>query len=217
MGAYQHMIGIYPDLIEKAKSFNYPESSICILEGNEDKLKNEFPEAYLNLHSCGHHKDKRTSMEYGRDLVASWLFEDLLIDSLQRTGISIKGAGTDKNREVLSNAKVSASSDCIVSFNGKQRFLELMSDYTGYWKKNNKMELRDSKFAKMQESKSLFLGISTVDNKYVLLDMSDEFDFTFIPSYFLYGGKPAYSIKLPKESMKPLDFNALAKDIIKYL
>ena len=207
------MIGLYPDLIEKAKSFNYPGSSICILEGDEVRLKKDFPQAYQNLFSCNHHRDRRTPMEYGRDLVASWLFEDYLMESLQNEGIDVEGAGADKNREVLPNTKVSSSSDCLVSCAGKKKLLELMSDYTGYWAKNKKMELRDSKFKKMQDSKSLFLGISTVDNKYILLDMSGEFDFTFISSYFLYGGKPAYSVKLPKEAMKPLDFKALATEI----
>ena len=68
----------------------------------------------------------------------------------------------------------------------------------------------------MKNSSSLFLGVSTKDNKYILLDMSREFEATFIPSYFLYGGKPAYSVKLPKAEMKELDFNALVEDITKH-
>lgn len=207
------MHGLYPDLVEKAKAYGYPGSSICILEGDEKKLQRDFPTAYHNLMSCNHHRDRRTPMEYGRDLVASWLFEDYLMEHLLAEGISVSGAGADKNREVLPNAKVSSSSDCLVNYNGKERLLELMSDYTGYWAKYKKMELRDSKFTKMQESKSLFLGVSTVDQKYILLDMSEDFDFTFIPSYFLYGGKPAYSIKLAQNLLKKLDFRQIAEDI----
>ena len=213
MGAYQNMLDLYPDLIEKAKSFRYPQSSICILEGDEDKLKRFFPEAYANLMSCNHHRDRRTPMEYGRDLVASWLFEDYLMENLKEQGIAIFGAGADKNREVLPNAKVSSSSDCLVGFNGRERLLELMSDYTGYWAKYKRMELRDAKFTKMQESKSLFLGVSTVDKKYLLLDMAEDFDYKFIPAYFLYGGKPAYSIKLSPCLLRDLDFAQIAADI----
>ena len=114
----------------------------------------------------------------------------------------------------MPTTKVSASSDCVVSYNGKQRLLELMSDYTGYWARYGKMELRDSKYTKMKNSESLFLGVSTVDNKYILLDMGGDFDVKFIPSYFLYGGKPAYSVKLAKSSMKDLNFKSLVEDII---
>ena len=213
MGAYQNMLGLYPDLIEKAKSFRYPQSSICILKGDEDKLTRLFPEAYANLLSCNHHRDRRTPMEYGKDLVASWLFEDYLMENLQKHGISVYGAGADKNREVLPNSKVSSSSDCLVSLNGKERLLELMSDYTGYWAKYKRMELRDAKFTKMQDSNSLFLGISTIDQKYLLLDMSEKFDYKYIPAYFLYGGKPAYSIKLSSDLLKDLDFSQIAEDI----
>ena len=209
-----HIIG---DLYSAAKNLGYPSSSICILEGDIKKLERLFPDAYQNLISCNHHRDRRTPIEYGQDLVSSWLFEDYLMDNLQSQGITITGVGADKNREVLPNAKVSSSSDCLVSYDGKQRLLELMSDYTGYWAKYKKMELRDAKFIKMQESKSLFLGISTVNKKYILLDMSDHFDFTFIPSYFLYGGKPAYSIKLSPDLLKDIDFSLIADNIKKMI
>ncbi|HIZ87814.1 MAG TPA: hypothetical protein IAC03_06620 [Candidatus Coprenecus pullistercoris] len=213
MGAYLHILNLYPDLVEKAQEYNYPASSVCILSGNELELQQKFPETYANLQSCKHNRDRRTPFEYGRDLVASWLFEDFLMESLSNAGLIVSGAGADKNREVLPATKVSSSSDCIVSYNGKTRLLELMSDYNGYWAKYGKMELRDAKFQKMKNSASLFLGISTIDNKYILLDMNKEFESTFIPSYSLYGHKPAYSIKLPKSSMKDLDFPQLADDI----
>ena len=213
MGAFKHMVNLEPNLLEKARNFHYPESSVCVLSGDESRLETEFPEAYSNLQSCRHNRDRRTPMEYGQDLVASWLFEDYLMDELQKAGITIERAGADKKREVLPNTKVSSSRDCLVSYRGKTRQLELMSDYTGYWSKNGKMELRDSKFTKMQRSGSLFLGVSIVDNKYILLDMKGEFESEYIPSYALYGFKPAYSIKLPKSSMKDLQFFQLAAEI----
>ncbi len=217
MGAYQNMLGLYPDLIQKAKAYCYPPSSISILEGDEIKLKREYPSVYNNLMSCNHNRDKRSPMEYGRDLVASWLFEDYLIEHLQCEGISVSRAGTDKNREVLPNTKVSASSDCLIIYNGRERFLEIMSDYTGYWTSRNKMELRDSKFSKMHESKSLFLGISAVDQKYLLLDMSKDFDIMLIPAYIPYGRKPAYTIKLSKDLLKDFNFRHIADDIKNFI
>lgn len=217
MGAYKHMKGLCPDLVEKARAYNYPDSSVCILNGDELELRTKYPNTYQNLLSCRHNRDSRTPFEYGQDLVASWLFEDFLMENLINSKLDVSSAGADKDREILPHTKVSSSSDCIVSSNGKRRPLELMCDYTGYWTKTGKMELRDAKFQKMQDSKSLFLGVSTTNNKYILLDMSEELESKFIPAYFLYGYKPAYSIKLPNASMKDLDFSQLASDIKKIL
>ena len=90
MGAYKNMLGLYSDLLEKARSYGYPESSICILSGDESKLKSEFPDTFSNLNSCKHNRDSRTAIEYGQDLVASWLFEDYLMENLQIAGMSIE-------------------------------------------------------------------------------------------------------------------------------
>lgn len=201
------------DLVKIAQHLNYPDSSICVLSGDIEQVKAMFPQTYANLISCNHHADKRDILVYGQDLVASWIIEDYLVDNLKKTGIEIQRAGTDKKREILSSTQVSTDSDCLVCFGGKERLLELMSDYTGYWARYKKMELRDSKFKKMQDSKSLFLGISTVDRKYLLLDMSQAFEFQYIPSYSFYGGKPAYSIKFPKDILKDFNFKTIAEDI----
>lgn len=213
MGTFEQVSLLMGDLAKIARRLNYPESSICVLTGDLEQVKTMFPQTYSNLMSCGHHADKRGPLVYGKDLVASWIMEDYLMENLKEAGVEIQGAGADKKREILSNARVSTASDCLVSYGGKERPLELMSDYTGYWAKYKKMELRDAKFKKMQDSKSLFLGVSTADKKYLLLDMSQEFEFKFIPSYFLYGGKPAYSIKFPKEKLNDFDFKAIAEEI----
>lgn len=92
-----------------------------------------------------------------------------------------------------------------------------MSDYNGYWGRYGRIDLRDSKFLQMQNSKSLFLGISTKDNKYILLDMSGDFEFEFIPAHKPYGWKPAYSIRLSENSMRLLDFSRLADDMMRMM
>lgn len=217
MGAYRHMSSLYPDLVGKARGYGYPESSVCILGGDEQEFQQNYPDTYNNLLSCRHNRDMRTPFEYGKDLVASWLFEDFLMERLSDAGLEVSGAGADRNREILPHTRVSSSSDCLVSSNGKQRLLELMSDYNGYWSRYGRIDLRDSKFLQMQNSKSLFLGISTKDNKYILLDMSGDFEFEFIPAHKPYGWKPAYSIRLSENSMRLLDFSRLADDMMRMM
>ena len=75
MGAFQYLSRLHLDLVEKARLYGYPESSICILEGDEKRLQSKYAEIFLNLNSCKHNRESRTVLEYGQDLVSSWLFE----------------------------------------------------------------------------------------------------------------------------------------------
>ncbi len=81
--------------------------------------------------SCGYHRDGRSPIEYGQDLVASWIYEDTLIAELAKKGLQITGAGADKNREILGQANVTTESDCSVSSGNSSRKLEIMNDYKG--------------------------------------------------------------------------------------
>lgn len=213
MAAYDEMKSLFGDLVAIAEELGYPASSVCLLSGDEAKLASEFPETYNNLQSCRHNRDARTPMEYGQDLVASWIAEDYLMKSLTDAGLTIEGAGADKNREVLATTKVSSESDCMVSFNGRSRLLEIMNDYKGYWPRYHKVDLRDAKFQKMDKAKSLFLGISTKTKQYILLDFADGITAKFIPRHMPYGFKPAYQIAITENQLIDLDFVNLANEI----
>lgn len=213
MGAFSGMSQLLGDLVPIAKSLNYPDSSICVLSGDMDTLQESFPDTYSNLLSCRHNRDRRTPIEYGQDLVASWLFEDYLMRELTIAGLNIEGAGADKNREILPNTKVSSSSDSTVSFQGRQRGLEIMNDYTGWWRKTHHIDLRDQKYNKIVKTKSIFLGISNSDNSYVLIDSMADFPSKFIQAHAPYGFKPAYQLTIRDDNMSPLDFKVLASQI----
>lgn len=198
MGAFSEYSKLFKNgIVDAAKNLNYSDSNICILESTIDVLQERFPEVYANLISCTHNRDMRTPLEYGRDLVASWIFEDALIKGLSVAGINISHAGADRSREILNNTKVSASSDSKIEINGRTRLMEIMSDYTGWWSRNGWCDLRDSKYLRLVNSNSLFLGVSTRDKKCFLLDFSKPLNYKYISSHLPYGGKPAYSIKVP--------------------
>lgn len=217
MGAYSGMSQLLGDLVPIAKSLNYPESSITVLKGDMLELQTKHPQTYNNLLSCRHNRDRRTPLEYGQDLVASWLFEDYLMKELSDAGLAISGAGADKNREILPNVKVSSSSDCEVTYKGVTRGLEIMNDYTGWWKKTHHIDLRDQKYSKIVRTNSLFLGVSNSDNTYVLIDKMATFPSKFIPAHAPYGFKPAYQLTITDEDLKPLDFSTIATQIKGYL
>lgn len=212
MGAFSQLSAYYSEgLVRKAKELNYSDSNLLILIGDEQALKTKYPDVYDNLLSCGHNKEGRTYMEYARDLVASWIFEDDLMAQLRMGGLIIEGAGADKKREILASNKVSASSDCVVSWKEKSILLEIMSDYKGYWTRYGQMDLRDDKYTKLEKSLSLFLGISTKDQKFIFLDFGTDIKATYIPSHRPYGGKPAYQIKFDRSSLLPFNVGQLVE------
>lgn len=212
MGAYTFLSGFFPSsLVERAKQAGYDDDNILILQGDEVSLKTDHRQTYNNILSCIHNRDSRLPMEYARDLVASWLFEDFLIEMINESGMQAHSNGADKQRKILPGSKVLAKSDIIVSYGGKEKQLELMNDYKGYWQKYGRIDLRDDKYLELVKTTSLFLGISLANSgslhNYILLDFSQEIPATYIPSHRPYGGKPAYSIQVTKDLLIPFTFS----------
>ena len=213
MGAFIGMTELLGDLVSVATSLGYPESSICVLKGDIDLLAAEFPQTHANLMSCRHNRDNRTPIEYGQDLVASWIYEDSLMAELTKCGLEIVGDGADKNREILATAKVSAASDGCVSLDGSSRKLEIMNDYKGYWSRYRRIDLRDEKFNKLDRENSIFLGVAPQEKKYVIIDFANKIEAKFVRSHPPYGYKPAYQIGITQDQLKYLDFNKIAQEI----
>lgn len=198
-----------------AKDLDYPEDTICVLSGEEQRLASEYPDTYQSITTV-HHRDARTSFQYAMDLAASWIMEDYIINQLKIKGLSIERAGEDKERKMLSSKKISSNSDCKVLLNGQEIPLELVNDYKGYWAKNKKIDLRDDKYLNMVKKKSLLLGISTKDQKYILLNFAKDIKAKHIENHYAYH-KPAYSIPITPDMLKDLDFSAIAEVIAKEL
>ena len=214
MGAYFELSKYFSrGIVNKAIELGYSKDNILILEGKEELLQNLFPIIWDNLQSCTHHRDHRSPMQYAQDLVASWVFEDCLIYALHDAGLNIIHAGADKNRQILAGGRVSASSDATIVVRGRAVPLEIMSDYTGYWTRNRKIDLRDSKYQKLKNTGSLFLGFSTCDNKVILLDFADELDVKFVSSHRAYGNKPACTIYISPEMLIPFKMPLLINEI----
>lgn len=202
-------------LIDIAISLGYDEDNILILEGNERGLRTQHLQTYQNLLSCSHHADRRTPIEYGQDLVASWIFEDTFLMALKRSSkFIIDLDGADRNRKILSNVQTSSSSDYLIrSQGGIPRKLELMSDYTGYWARTGKLHLRDAKYQGLQNSQSLFIAVSTVTKDFALYDFGEMISAKYIPSHRPYGYKPAYELAISHDMMIPYTSNNLVQRI----
>ena len=209
-------------IVDIAKKLKYDEDNILILESDEEGLKLEYPETYNNLLSCKYNKDARTFIEYAQDLICSWIFEDYLLLSLKEQDLKIELSGEDKNRKILKSAKVSASSDYFINFNERKAFIELVNDYTGYWKKKKICDLRDEKYNHIKKASenanySLLLGIDFKNSEFFLFDLNkNQNDIKYSEYHFAYH-KPVYSLKLNNIKYEKFNFEKICsviKDIM---
>lgn len=191
-------------LHEVAKAFGYDADNILILQGDENSLAELFPDTYKNMNNCIHHRDRRTSLEYAQDLVASWLIEDYFLNALRSNYYTIQLDGADRNRKILPSTKTSASSDFLVTLPNFQIKLELMNDYTGFWRKNQVLHLRDAKYTQLQRTQGLFIAIAVPSSEFAIYDFREDVPARYIPIHQLYGGKPAYELQIPRTMLQPI-------------
>lgn len=221
MGAYNGLSELWGDkLIEYAVKLGYHESNLLILEGNSNSLKSKYPEIYRNLLSCAHHADKRTFIQYGQDLVSSWVFEDLFLRLMNCDGFAIKRAGADQERMILPSHDTSASSDYIISnSSGKTLLLELVNDYTGFWHRTETLHLRDNKYLQLKDNKAILVAVSISggDSSYALFDFSKQINARYISSHRPYGYKPAYEIYASREMYSKLSSKEIRERIVTIL
>ena len=221
MGAFEGLRNYFNlPLQEYAASLGYDRSNILILEGDETKLQQEYPQIYANLTSCRHHSDRRSPIQYGQDLVASWIFEDFFLKSMENNAFTIVLSGADRTRTILANKRTSTSSDYVLtSSNGVQLKMELVNDYTGFWYKNHKLHLRDNKYVQLQRSQSLLLAIAlTADiQKYTVFDFRANIPAKYIESHRPYGYKPAYELAIPREMLYDFTFENVKEKLLSIL
>jgi hypothetical protein len=201
------------ELINIANNLAYSKVNLLILNGKEEEIKIKYPETYQNILSCRYHADNRNVMDYAKDIVSSWVFEDYFISNIFEHNLKLELDGADKNREILPNKKTSSNSDYLITFNKIQRTMELMSDYKGYWSKYKKLDLRDSKYKKLVTTKSIFIGVCIPDHYFLFIDFASPPPAKFIPSHFPYGRKPAYQINITSESKTEFNFENIVKKI----
>lgn len=167
-------------LPQLARKLGYSMDNILILEGDEEGLKSQFPDTYNAAMSCSHNMDARTPFAYAQDVVASWLFENFFVkkgnQAIEKLGINakIELSGGDKDRKLLPGIKVSSSSDCAFIYEGIRIPVEIMCDYTGYFKKQKRMDLRDDKYEKLSSEGSVLVGVITPSAEYIIADFASE-------------------------------------------
>lgn len=189
----------YGNISFEGTSLSKKESFISLMRLNPSTELIRYLDSKTNL---SHFKDKRSNIEYAIDLVLGWLSEDIIISHLREKNLQCDLNGRDKYRDFLSAKDISTQPDIKVKINDQYRTLEIMNDWNDYWIRFDKLDLRDNKFLRLSNEKSLFLGIAPMSSKGIFLDFSEKLDFVrrYNPAY----GKKSYTLKKIKNKLVDL-------------
>lgn len=128
--------------------------------------------------------DKRNEIKYISELVRGWVLEDLIIHYSK----NLKLNGKDKKRKILN--KTSSKPDFINTKNNTK--IDLYTDYTGYWKNKERLEIKKTKYNELKNN-GLLLCLDLKNKKLFKLKITEDFE--DIGKYSLLGGKKCYRYK----------------------
>jgi hypothetical protein len=162
------------------------------------------------------HKDTRTATQYAVDLILGWITEDITIRYLTNNAITCTMTGTDNERQFLTPSQIDSTPDLSITYeNSKPTPLELIYDYTGYWQKTNKLDLRLNKYDNLKTHNALILGIAPQNSTALLLDTTEEHPDITQGAITGYGGKQGYTLHNINQHLEPInEIVELLKDIL---
>ena len=153
------------------------------------------------------HKDMRSSVEYGLELVFGWISEDIILAVIKEMGISVELAGEDRTREFLQPSEIGTSSDFLLKIDGLARPLEIVFAWNDHWKNTDKWDLRDSKFRHLvnKGQESLCLGVELPGFQGFLIDMQNEKSSFIQRQNPAWGNKNCYTLSGMRTRLKKID------------
>jgi hypothetical protein len=196
-----HLDSSIEDILRSYAGKNFKDSRIDKGEFFKECLSLDLSESSEKLISercrLAFHRDMRSSIEYGLDLVFGWLSEDLILEVLRGKGIEVELAGEDRHREFLTPNQIGTSSDFRIAIGGKIRSLEIVFSWNSYWKNTDSWDIRDSKFRHLSRfgEESLCFGLELPSLEGFLIDMKNlKESFVQRPNP-AWGNKNSYTLK----------------------
>jgi len=195
-----------------AEKYHYNDANKFLATYNETSMFQEgtagevfkytFPETDLYLNDpAGVYawmRDVRTPYTFGRSLITNWLIEDYAADLLSSPDISVVPAGTDKDRNLLSNVKTSSAPDYDVYYNGKHISVELQSQFGAYWGlgQNNSICFRGNKLQNLVSKYAgcYFLALDWYNDAYCIWEVKPNILDYATYTADNYGGKGTYNV-----------------------
>jgi hypothetical protein len=217
MGAYEGLSRYFPEgIVNKAHKLGYGEVFISILKGDEDILEQKYNSVWNNLKECKYSMEGRTPIEYGRDIISAWIFEDCVVGTLKSHGINVSYGKDYLTRKRFTIRPDKFDTTVTITSGNNKYSLELRCDYVGAWEETNTVYFPISKYRKMKKANSILLGFSTLDNKLILLGSKDIKNAKYIKSYAPFGGRPVYGIPIPESAVHTFSKTTMTKEIKNY-
>lgn len=214
-------------LLSVAQELGYSEQNLDLLGcASEDalgkkslykKYKKLF-DSFLNDEWNKSLVDGRNVLDYFKDLIASWIGEDLLVKALNEYGFKASLANADSDRVIKTERRsVTGEPDIKVEYDGHVRYLELMNALSPV-EKYGQFDLRLTKAKNQFTKKTIFLLHGLCDGKFVLIDfMRDNVTVTYNFPNPRFGNKPCSVVKFEDNGIKMQEmalFWETLKDII---
>lgn len=171
------------------------------------KLSKESEQFLVDKCRLDFHRDSRSSVHYGLDLVFGWIYEDLILATLRKRGISVQLAGEDRHREFLPASEIGTTSDFLLDLNGIRKPLEIVFAWNNHWTIYDRWDLRDSKYMSLVSAgvESLCLGIELPSLNGFLIDMQNP-NLVFIKrANPAWGNKFVYTLTGVRDQLKSVD------------
>ena len=198
-------------LLDVASELGYSDENLEMLacDKNDKNAKFQLYKKHKSLFDaflktdCADLRDGRNPLDYFKDLIASWVGEDLLVRALNEYGLKAEVANADKDRKIKeSRRQITCAADIKLEYEGNVRFVELM-DALSPVEEYGQFDLRLSKAKKQFEHGNIFLLQCLTDGKFVLIDfLRDSITVKYNAPHPRWGGKSSSLVNLEENGIK---------------
>ena len=217
MGAYEGLSKYFANgVLHKAHELGYGEFLISILKGDEEILEQKYNSVWNELKKCKYHIEDKTPIDFGRDMISTWMFEDCVIGTLKKSGLDITYGKDYVNRKKFTTRPDTLNNSVFINTPTQTFSLIIRSDYTGAWTKTGTLVLRESQYKKLKNKNMILLGLSTIDDKLIILNHTSLSKIRHIESYEPYNNKSVYEIDIPESSICEFNKTNIVKEIKNY-
>lgn len=217
MGAYEGLSRYFNGgVLQKANELGYGEFLISVLKGDVETLERKYNSVWDTLKNCKHQIAGREPLDYGKDMIATWMFEDCVVGALRKSGLNISYGKDYLTRKKFTPRPDKLDTSVIITTSEGNFNLIIRCENTGAWTRTNTIILREPQYKKLKNKKTILMALSTVDNKLILLNHGDISEAIHIDSYEPYDGKSVYSLILPNTAVRKFTIPTMVDEIRNY-